>query len=429
MSILIAFLGGMLTLLSPCTLPVIPLLFASVRGRRGQLAIMLAGMALMFGAVSWLVTVASGWVVNLTLAGRGLALAFFALVGLSLLSQRVAQRLTSPLVALGNQLNDASSRQRGWIGSLLAGLAVGLLWAPCAGPVLGAILSLGFVHPGQATTGGLLLAYGSGGALMLFLLGWCGAALITRLRRGQAFGERLRRLAGGAMLASVALIASGGDRYLQSAGGLSQALEQRLAARLPQPEQKTSLQPIAAPQPSSAMPSEGIAFARTSQPLEEARQRLNLDAFLDTIVCDYADVGRPVQFCPEETAGVVWIPPQALRRVMTNLIDNALKFGTTATVTLTRDAVGDITLHVLDEGPGIPEASLQAVLQPFYRLEDSRNRDTGGTGLGLAIAAQLVSQMDGALRLANRPQGGLDASVRLAAAGLYPAVSPGKTDN
>ncbi|HCM5850806.1 TPA: redoxin domain-containing protein [Klebsiella pneumoniae] len=217
MSILIAFWGGMLTLLSPCTLPVIPLLFASVRGRRGQLAIMLAGMALMFGAVSWLVTVASGWVVNLTLAGRGLALAFFALVGLSLLSQRVAQRLTSPLVALGNQLNDASSRQRGWIGSLLA--------------------------------------YGSGGALMLFLLGWCGAALIARLRRGQAFGERLRRLAGGAMLASVALIASGGDRYLQSAGGLSQALEQRLAARLPQPEQKTSLQPIAAPQPSSAMPS------------------------------------------------------------------------------------------------------------------------------------------------------------------------------
>ncbi|WP_407081279.1 histidine kinase dimerization/phospho-acceptor domain-containing protein, partial [Klebsiella michiganensis] len=55
---------------------------------------------------------------------------------------------------------------------------------------------------------------------------------------------------------------------------------------------------------------EGIAFARTSQPLAEARQRLNLDAFLDTIVCDYADVGRPVRFCPEDTAGVVWIPPQ-----------------------------------------------------------------------------------------------------------------------
>ncbi|HBW1531713.1 TPA: redoxin domain-containing protein, partial [Klebsiella quasipneumoniae subsp. similipneumoniae] len=106
-----------------------------------------------------------------------------------------------------------------------------------------------------ATTGGLLLAYGSGGALMLFLLGWCGAALIARLRFGLAFGERLRRLAGVAMLASVALIASGGDRYLQSAGGWSQALEQRLAARLPQPTQKTVLQPIAMPEPSSAMPS------------------------------------------------------------------------------------------------------------------------------------------------------------------------------
>ncbi len=102
----------------------------------------------MFGAVSWLVTVASGWVVNLTLAGRGLALAFFALVGLSLLSQRVAQRLTSPPVALGNQLNDASSRQRGWIGSLLAGLAVGLLWAPCAGPVLGRYFASGFCASG-----------------------------------------------------------------------------------------------------------------------------------------------------------------------------------------------------------------------------------------------------------------------------------------
>ena len=150
---------------------------------------------------------------------------------------------------------------------------------------------------------------------------------------------------------------------------------------------------------------EGIAFARTSQPLEEARQRLNLDAFLDTIVCDYADVGRPVQFCPEETAGVVWVPPQALRRVMTNLIDNALKFGTTATVTLTRDAVGNITLHVLDEGPGIPEASLQEVLQPFYRggLAQSRYRRHRH---GLAIAAQLVSQMDGALRPTARRAAG-----------------------
>ncbi len=151
---------------------------------------------------------------------------------------------------------------------------------------------------------------------------------------------------------------------------------------------------------------EGIAFARTSQPLAEARQRLNLDAFLDSIACDYADVGRPVRFCPEESAGVVWIPPQALRRLMTNLIDNGLKFGATVTVTLTRDAAGDITIHVLDEGPGIPEGVAAGGAAALFRLEDSRNRDTGGTGLGLAIAAQLVSQMNGTLRLSNRPQGG-----------------------
>ncbi|MDP1346316.1 cytochrome c biogenesis protein DipZ, partial [Klebsiella pneumoniae] len=88
-----------------------------------------------------------------------------------------------------------------------------------------------------------------------------------------AFGERLRRLAGGAMLASVALIASGGDRSLQSAGGLSQALEQRLAARLPQPEHKTSLQPIAAPQPSRAMPARAGGRAGLTSPAGPPERR------------------------------------------------------------------------------------------------------------------------------------------------------------
>lgn len=148
MSILIAFLGGMLTLLSPCTLPVIPLLFASVRGRRGQLAIMLAGMALMFGAVS----AGDG---RQRLGGEsdprrprsGAGVLRPGRAESAFTTRRATADLT--LVALGNQLNDASSRQRGWIGSLLAGLAVGLLWAPCAGPVLGAILSLALCIRGR----------------------------------------------------------------------------------------------------------------------------------------------------------------------------------------------------------------------------------------------------------------------------------------
>ncbi len=129
----------------------------------------------MFGALL-LVTVASGWVVNLTLAGRGLALAFFAPVGLSLLSQRVATADLTP-VALGISLTMPVHASAA--GSVL--YWPGWRWACCGRRAPGRYWERylpGFVHPGQATTGGLLLAYGSGGALMLFLLGWW-AALIA----------------------------------------------------------------------------------------------------------------------------------------------------------------------------------------------------------------------------------------------------------
>ncbi|MEE7534406.1 HAMP domain-containing protein [Klebsiella huaxiensis] len=174
---------------------------------------------------------------------------------------------------------------------------------------------------------------------------------------------------------------------------------------------------------------EGIVFARSAQPLEETRQRLNLNDFLDTIVCDYADVGKAVRFIPGSIQQPVLIQAQALRRIMSNLIDNGLKFGDSVIVSLEDAQNGDITIKVADEGPGIPDDQLEAVLQPFYRLENSRNRDTGGTGLGLAIAAQLASQMAGKLTLRNCSSGGLEASVLLFATALYPSVSPGATDN
>ncbi|HHT0402587.1 TPA: ATP-binding protein [Raoultella ornithinolytica] len=174
---------------------------------------------------------------------------------------------------------------------------------------------------------------------------------------------------------------------------------------------------------------EGIAFARSAQPLEEKRQRLDLNAFLDSIALDYADVGRPVAFIPAEEGHVVLTQPQALRRIMTNLIDNGLKFAERVDIRLSYAMNGDPIIQVMDNGPGIPEASLEEVLQPFFRLENSRNRETGGTGLGLAIAAQLTSQMPGTLRLGNRPEGGLEAIIRLDSAVLYPSVSRAETDN
>lgn len=98
---------------------------------------------------------------------------------------------------------------------------------------------------------------------------------------------------------------------------------------------------------------------------------------------------------------------------MTNLLDNALKFGERAAIAIDVSSDSEVIIHIIDDGPGIPEAELEAVLQPFYRVETSRNRDTGGTGLGLAIAAQLTAQLEGKLRLANRAGGGLDVAITL----------------
>ena len=98
---------------------------------------------------------------------------------------------------------------------------------------------------------------------------------------------------------------------------------------------------------------------------------------------------------------------------MTNLLDNALKFGDCAVITLNDHDPEHVVIHISDNGPGIPEAELEAVLQPFYRVETSRNRDTGGTGLGLAIAAQLTAQLNGTLQLNNCAEGGLDVVITL----------------
>ena len=156
---------------------------------------------------------------------------------------------------------------------------------------------------------------------------------------------------------------------------------------------------------------EGIAYARNAQGIGEAMCRTDLDALLDSLVYDYLDAGQEVGL-----RGKVGRPietrPHTLRRILTNLVDNALKFG--GEVEIQVQAETGIAIAVLDRGPGIPTAELSAVLQPFYRLEASRNRETGGTGLGLAIAHQLATAMGASLRLSNRDGGGLQARLLLA---------------
>ncbi|WP_335945550.1 ATP-binding protein [Pseudomonas sp. G166] len=157
---------------------------------------------------------------------------------------------------------------------------------------------------------------------------------------------------------------------------------------------------------------EGVAYARSVHGATEASCRISLDAFLDSLVFDYQDTGQDVQLSGKNAA-VIDTRPHALRRVLVNLVDNALKFGGAAQIQVQLADDGQLAIQVLDRGPGINEEELAEVLKPFYRVESSRNRETGGTGLGLAIAQQLAHAMGGSLTLSNRDGGGLCAELRL----------------
>lgn len=179
-----------------------------------------------------------------------------------------------------------------------------------------------------------------------------------------------------------------------------------------------------------ALVREGVTYARTLHGTSEPAIRLDADALLASIVGDYEDAGEPVTLEGQLGAPVVG-QPQALKRILVNLIDNALAFGGQAELRVSAPLSippsappghpQDMTpaptsmwhIAVLDRGPGIPDDQLQAVFKPFHRLETSRNRDTGGTGLGLAISQQLATAMGGTLILSNRPDGGLQALLSL----------------
>jgi signal transduction histidine kinase len=155
---------------------------------------------------------------------------------------------------------------------------------------------------------------------------------------------------------------------------------------------------------------EGLELARSMDTIEPM-QPLALDSLLDSVCSDAADAGQAVTL-----AGQVGLPvmarPLALRRCLINLLDNAVKYGQSARVTVQRDA-GSAVIRIHDSGPGIAPDQLQKVFEPFYRIETSRSRDTGGTGLGLTIARNIAQQHGGSLTLENHPDGGLEATLTL----------------
>jgi signal transduction histidine kinase len=162
-----------------------------------------------------------------------------------------------------------------------------------------------------------------------------------------------------------------------------------------------------------ALVREGVTYARTLHGATEEPRRIDADALFETMVADYEDAGETVRLEGRLGKPIV-TRPHALRRILTNLIDNALKFGSDVRVRVGTEA-DRAFIAVQDNGPGIPADQLEAVLQPFYRVENSRNRSTGGTGLGLAIAHQLAMAMGAQLQLRNREEGGLEARLTMPA--------------
>ena len=150
-------------------------------------------------------------------------------------------------------------------------------------------------------------------------------------------------------------------------------------------------------------------FRGTGGHVEES-QVTDVNALVQALVDDLADLGQPVTVRGEAAAAL--IQTAGLRRVVSNLVNNALRYGKRADVAV-RTQGDDVHIVIEDEGPGIPAAQLDAVMKPFYRLDTSRNRLTGGSGLGLYIARDLVARQGGVLTLANRPEGGLRATIAL----------------
>jgi signal transduction histidine kinase len=151
---------------------------------------------------------------------------------------------------------------------------------------------------------------------------------------------------------------------------------------------------------------------------DEPVNPVDIMQFLEALRSEFAELGADVTV-RGSAVGPIAVRPNALKRCVTNLISNAVKFGGRADVVVADGA--ELTIRVLDEGPGIPEAALGRVFEPFFRLESSRNPETGGTGLGLSIARDIAQAHGGSLELRNRQPRGLEAVLTLPRTGASPA--------
>jgi cytochrome c biogenesis protein CcdA/thiol-disulfide isomerase/thioredoxin len=253
--VVLAYLGGVLTIISPCILPVLPFVFARADRPFATSGLpMLAGMTVTFAAVATLAAVAGGWAVSANQYGRTAAIVLLALFGLTLLFPGLADWAMRPFVTLGASLSRSAddaeaSKKSSIVSSFLLGVATGFLWAPCAGPVLGLILTGAALNGANVGTTFLLLAYALGAATSLALALAIGGRVFAAMKRSLGVGEWVRRALGVAVLAAVAAISFGLDTGFLTRISLSSTndLEQSLVDRLRTPAQSAQTSPADGP--------------------------------------------------------------------------------------------------------------------------------------------------------------------------------------
>jgi cytochrome c biogenesis protein CcdA/thiol-disulfide isomerase/thioredoxin len=232
--VLLVFLGGVLTILSPCILPVLPFVFARSEQRFLTSGLpLLAGMAVTFAGIATLAAVGGAWAVRLNQYGRVAALLLLGAFAATLLSRRLADGLSRPFVAVGNRLLRSTpdgTANLGFFHALLLGVATGLLWAPCAGPILGLVLTGAAISGPNARTTLLLFSYAAGAATSLAVAILAGGRVFATLKKSLGAGEWLRRGLGAAILLAVIAIAFGWDSSILTRWSLAgtNRLEQSL---------------------------------------------------------------------------------------------------------------------------------------------------------------------------------------------------------
>lgn len=295
--------------------------------------------------------------------------------------------------------------------------------------------------PGRRLSGAfklqVLLLFGAGLLLMLPLAWWFSRALSAPIRRFSEAAERLGRHPDAAPLPpqGPAELAQAVDSFNTMQARLSRMVHERtqmvaaIAHDLRTPLARLAFRMESAPAPlrervlgdieeMKTMISAALDFIRNAQ-RPGPRSPLDFRLLVEGVVDDLADTGADARVTPGESV-LVEGDPMALRRMIANLCENALKYGGNARASLHRED-DHCVLWIDDDGPGIDPAQREQLLLPFVRGESSRNRDTGGIGLGLAVANGIATAHGGELALDNRPGGGLRACVRLP---CLPAAPP-----